>query len=368
VNSNCRILYLLGQLRPGGQERQLYYLLQAMNRARYRPALAVWNYTTRDDLYVQEIRRLGVPLYACSDGVSMASKLAELRRLVIDLQPEIIHSYCFYMNVVAWCATRNTRAIPVGSIRQDFVGERWRLGGLRGMIVGRLSARLPAFQIFNSWTAKMAAEECKDFFKPNHMYVVPNGVDTDKIDLCPAAQTRTLLAVGRLEPEKRWDRLLRATANLAARNIDFSLRLAGDGPLLAELQFLARNLRLDGRVEFLGYRKDVFSLLKHSAFLIHTADAEGCPNVILEAMAAGRAAVATDAGDVPHLIENGVTGFVVPRGDEEELANCLAKLISNPELCCRMGQAARLKAKREFGLDRLVSSTLAAYRAAGWQE
>src|SRR5262245_14535066 len=189
----CRILYLLGQLRPGGQERQLYYLLQAIDRGRYQPAIAVWNYGTRDDLYVEELDGLGVPIYPCSGSASAWSKLAELRRFVTRVQPEIIHSYCFYMNIIAWSVAGGSKAIPIGSIRQNFTDERWRLGGLRGMIVGGLSARLPAAQIFNSWTAKLAAEECRDLFKPSQIYVVPNGVDIAAIKSYPPVETRCLL-------------------------------------------------------------------------------------------------------------------------------------------------------------------------------
>jgi glycosyltransferase involved in cell wall biosynthesis len=368
VNSKCRILYLLGQLRPGGQERQLYYLLQAIDRGRYQPAIAVWNYGTRDDLYVEELERLGVPIYSCSDGASAQSELAELRRLVTRVRPEIIHSYCFYMNAVAWCTALGSQSIPIGSVRQDFVNERWQVPGVKGLIAGVLSARFPNFQIFNSSTAKSAAEESKTLFKPRRIYVVPNAVDVKRIECYPPPENAALLAIGRLEPEKRWDRLLTALGILSEHKVKFSIRLAGDGPLRKQLQLQATQLGLNGRIEFLGRRNDIPSLLKQSSFLVHTAEAEGCPNVILEAMAAGRAAVATDAGDVPRLIENGETGFIVRRGDDTALVNCVAKLISNPDLSFRMGQAARIKAEREFGLDRLVSNTLAAYRAAGWQE
>jgi glycosyltransferase involved in cell wall biosynthesis len=86
----------------------------------------------------------------------------------------------------------------------------------------------------------------------------------------------------------------------------------------------------------------------------------------MEAMACGRAVVATDVGDIPLLIERGKTGFVVPRENEAELVSQLATLISDQELCQRMGDAGRAKAEQEFGLDRLVTETLAVYQAAGW--
>jgi len=167
---------------------------------------------------------------------------------------------------------------------------------------------------------------------------------------------------------KRWDRLLSATAELKRRKLDFSVEFAGDGPLRKSLEQQAQALDISDRVTFRGYAHDIPLLLSHATFLVHTSDAEGSPNAVMEAMACGRAVVATDVGDVPSLVENGKTGFVVPRGDDGMLVERMTTLISNRDLCKRMGEAGRIKAEREFGLDRLASDTLAVYRAAGWED
>jgi len=88
----------------------------------------------------------------------------------------------------------------------------------------------------------------------------------------------------------------------------------------------------------------------------------------MEAMAAGLPVVAMGSGDVPRVVEHGVTGFVVDRGDDASFINYLEKLLTTPSLQQEMGVAGRLKAQREFGLERLVSETLTAYRTAGWQD
>ena len=138
--------------------------------------------------------------------------------------------------------------------------------------------------------------------------------------------------------------------------------------LTESLEQQTRDLSLDHRVRFAGHTVDISGLLARSTFLAHTSDNEGCPNVIMEAMACGRAVVATDAGDIPSLVDDGKTGFVVPRGDDTALVDRLEKLIVERDLCKRMGEAGRAKAEREFGVDRLVSDTLAVYRAAGWKD
>jgi glycosyltransferase involved in cell wall biosynthesis len=85
-------------------------------------------------------------------------------------------------------------------------------------------------------------------------------------------------------------------------------------------------------------------------------------------MACGRAVVATAVGDIPHIVEDGKTGFVVGRQDPDALVSSLERLISNPGECRRMGDLGRAKAEQEFGLQRLAAETLAAYReAVGWR-
>lgn len=101
---------------------------------------------------------------------------------------------------------------------------------------------------------------------------------------------------------------------------------------------MTRNLHVKHAVRCLGARHDISALLADAAFLVRTAEDEGCPNVILETMACGRAVVATDDGDVPHLIDNGPSGYYESRRDETALANRIATLLKDRELCRRMGR------------------------------
>jgi glycosyltransferase involved in cell wall biosynthesis len=360
----CRLFYLVGQLRTGGLERQLFYLLQAMDRERYRPAVAVWS-CHENDTYVPQIRNLGVPLYLFPRTFSRSAKMAKFRQLVVSLAPEVVHSYSFYTNFAAWWATLGSTAIPVGSIRNDFPTERQE----SGQILGRLSARWPPAQICNSLAVEKNVADSVGPFKPAQLRTVLNGLDIQRFVPNPKLPPKpTLLAIGRLDPTKRWDRLLKAVASIATRKLEFSVRHAGEGALLPQLAAQARHLGVDKLINFLGVRHDIPELFANSTFLIHTADEEGCPNVVMEAMACGRAVVSTDAGDVPRLLEDGKTGFVVRRGDDAALVERTVTLITDQDLCRSMGEAGRVKAEREFGLDRLAAETLDAYRAAGWKD
>jgi glycosyltransferase involved in cell wall biosynthesis len=361
----CRFLYLIGELGPGGSERQLYYLLQAMDRERYRPTVAVWN-VHRNNVYGPQIRALGVALHSFPAGLSAATKLRAFRRLVRELKPEVVHSYSFYTNFVAHWGTYGTKAVALGSIRNDFTSEKKYAGLWRG----RLSARWPRHQISNNSLAIDVVRRSRGLFVPEQIHLVRNALDLELFRSVPfttGSQVR-LVGVGSLVARKRWDRLLLAALELKRRGLNFLVRIAGDGPLRGSLWQQAQGLGLADRLQFIGYTPDIPKLLSHATFLVHTADHEGCPNVVMEAMACRRAVVATDVGDVPSLVEDGKTGFVVRRGDDTTLAARMATFITQSDLCRQMGEAGRVKAEREFGLDRLVAGTLAAYRASGWQE
>jgi glycosyltransferase involved in cell wall biosynthesis len=356
-------LYLIGQLRAGGSERQLFYLLQKMDRQRYRPAVAVWNYSN-EDIYVEQIRALNVSVCPIA-GAHSAAKLVAFSSLLRELEPEVVHSYSFFTNLAAWCGTFGTRAVALGSVRSDFGSAKQDCG----FWLGRLSARWPRVQIFNNFAAAHLPTNFVHILSPQKAFVVRNGIDLDRFNAAPIPEQGPILivGVGSLLPVKRWDRLLRA-ASVLQRDLKFLVQIVGEGASRSALESLAENLGLNGQLQLTGYEENIPSLLRKATFVVHTSDSEGCPNVIIEAMACGRAVVATAVGDVPLLVDDGKTGFVVRAGDDAALVHRMTMLISDRDLCRRMGEAGRAKAEREFGLDRLVGDTLAVYRAAGWKD
>jgi glycosyltransferase involved in cell wall biosynthesis len=336
-----------------------------MNRQCYRPEVVVWNFREAD-AYVSQIRALGVPLHAFPDALSGAAKLRIFRQMVRHIQPEVVHSYTFYTNLAAWWATVGTTTVAIGAVRSDLTLVRKNTG----VFLGRLSARWPRSQIFNNVAATHSVSQSRSLFVPKQLFVVRNSLDLQYFRRAPGPTARQIciVGIGSLCAIKRWDRLLRAACTLKQRGLDFLIRLVGDGPLRQSLQQQAQSLGVADSVEFIPYSSDIAGILAEASFLVHPSDSEGCPNVVMEAMACGRAVVATDVGDVPALVEDGKTGFVVRRQDEAMLAARMATLMVDSALCSRMGAAGRRKAEQEFGLDRLVAETLAAYRATGWED
>lgn len=361
-----RLLYVVGQLRLGGLERQLYYLLANLDHAQYQPVVVVWNLNPHDKYY-RDIETLKIPIYGFPAEWSPLSKLRAFRALARKVAPEVIHSYSFHTNFAAYYAARGTRALAIGSLRSDFATAKKEGGFLRGA----LNARWPPCHISNSSACAEAARRNSGFFAPRHFSVVRNGLDLNCFrGSNDTSEMRTYVAaVGSLFPVKRWDRLLKAVQKVKSVGAgDVCFRIAGDGPLRLVLEKLAGDLGISRIVEFLGATHDIPTFLRGAKFLVHTSESEGCPNAVMEAMACGLPVVAMEAGDIPYLVEEGKTGFVIPQGEETTFAERVFQLFGDDGLCFRMGLAARAKAEREFRLERLVSETLDVYRAAGWKD
>jgi glycosyltransferase involved in cell wall biosynthesis len=361
----CRLLFLVGQLGPGGLERQLYYFIRSLDRARYRPAVVMWS-GSLNDVYVSRIRALGVPIYSLAHLASPPVKLHACGQFIRQLNPEVVHSYTFYTNFAAYWGVRGTRAVAVGSMRSEFSLAKRDCGRW----LGSASARWPRHQIFNSSAAAAVWRSSRTLFVPRRVSVVRNGLDVRQFSNCPDSgpPPARIVGIGSLLPIKRWDRVCRLTAAIKRRGIECAVQIVGDGPLRDRLQRQADELGINDYLEFTGYRDDVSRLLTNSLFLVHTSDSEGCPNAVMEAMASARPVVATDVGDVGSLIDDGKNGFVVQPEDEGALLDRVLALLKDRALCRRMGEAARAKAERQFGMDRVVSETLDAYRAAGWRD
>jgi D-inositol-3-phosphate glycosyltransferase len=174
--------------------------------------------------------------------------------------------------------------------------------------------------------------------------VIPNGVRIpDQVG--PPAAPPEVLYVGRLSPEKNVETLVEALG-------DLNLVVAGDGPL----RDLVPNAL--GAVP----HAEVERLLERAAVVVAPSEREGFGLAAAEAMAFGRPVVAAAGGGLLELVSDGETGLLVPPRDPEALRVAVERLLADPELRERLGQAARARARERFGWDAVIERTLAVYR------
>ena len=155
----------------------------------------------------------------------------------------------------------------------------------------------------------------------------------------PASQPPTIVMVARFMQQKDHATLLKALSTLQDRQ--WRVQFIGDGPLESAVRALSDNLGLLGRVEFLGERQDVDRILSNAQVFVLASHWEGLSRSTIEALRAGLPCVISDVGGMNELISEGVEGYLVPRNDSHLLAECLKRLIENPDLRARFGNAAR---------------------------
>lgn len=197
---------------------------------------------------------------------------------------------------------------------------------------------------------------------PGRISVIRNGVGPQH--LVPAAPDCTaregVLAVSRLSREKGVDLLLAAAERVAEQRPGTTIAVAGTGPEEERLRRRCDELSLTRTVSFLGVRHDVSELLRRAAVFVSPSREEAAPLAVLEAMAAGAAVVATAVGGTPEVVKDGETGILV-HPDSGDLAAGLLRLLSDSELRCRLGSAARAAVLREHTLQEQVQRTARLY-------
>jgi glycosyltransferase involved in cell wall biosynthesis len=137
--------------------------------------------------------------------------------------------------------------------------------------------------------------------------------------------------------------------------------IVGDGPLRARAEKRAEELGIDTRCIFTGSVSEVVPFLHACDVFVLSSAIEGMANALLEALACGKPAVVTDAGGNGEVIQDGQTGFVVPRKDPQRLAEATVRLLRDPDLAARMGEAAMKDMEERFSLSRMVQSIESLY-------
>jgi glycosyltransferase involved in cell wall biosynthesis len=215
----------------------------------------------------------------------------------------------------------------------------------------------------------------KDFTNGNgnKLHLIYNGISLERHTeaLVPMTPPYQILALGRFDRIKAFDVLLYASKILKDSGLNFHLTLAGDGPRKILFRHLAKKLGLVEVVSFPGFIPyDLVSELFSSAdvFVMSSAvhssgERDGIPNVIMEALVHRVPVVATDVCGIPEVIQNNITGLLVPQGDSAALANAIIRMVGNRESALEMAERGRSLVLRKFNPERNHDKILNLYQA-----
>jgi glycosyltransferase involved in cell wall biosynthesis len=370
AEARIRVLYVVGNFVAGGAERHLLELWSRLDRSRFEIEIACFR---REGQFLPDVEALGWPVHDLRVGrrIYDLSGLAGLGRLVGRVRrfrPDVVHGYLFGPNLFAALAGRLCRVRVVAVAKRNVDAFETR----RQVSVQRLAHRLATHV---TAVSEAVADTVVALGVPRErVTVIPNGVDTARFapDVRPAEPlgrspgVPVIGSVACLAPRKDLGTLLEALARLAADGTRFEAVVVGDGPERGELESRARALGLDGRVRFLGERRDIERLLPGMDVFVLSSREEGIPNALLEAMAAGRPAVATAVGGTPEVLRDGETGWLVPARSPQALAAALAEALGRPDEARRRGAAARRAALEGLSIDAMARRHEAFYaRACG---
>jgi len=344
------VLYLSHEPECGGAEFSLLELMGAIDRLKYRPVLV----TSAEGTLARRARELDVPVHLVAWTSTTAALLrpGELATIAKKESAVLVHA---------------------NTLRAGYQGLRlgsplvWHVRDMTYPWLARLACGRAARVIANSnataGTLGVSADKVR---------VVYNGVApvyfSDRgraLRPEPDADMVLLGVIGRLDPWKGHADLIEAMAQVDSRA---RLWVVGDaafgrhGNAKAELAAQAAALGLSDRVEFLGWRDDVPEILAALDLLVHpSSEPEPFGRSLAEAQASGVAIVATAAGGIPEVVEDQVTGLLVPPRDPAALASAINELVADPDRRAAMGVAGRERARRLFTREAHARAVEAVY-------
>jgi glycosyltransferase involved in cell wall biosynthesis len=375
-----RVLRVIARLNVGGPALHTTLLTERLDPRRYDARLVTGTEEPGEGNYlalhgkaperVIVLPTLGREVRGVADGVTLAALVRLMRRV----RPHVVHTHTAKAGTLGRLAARLARVPVVVHTYHGHVFHGYFSPARARIFLGveRTLARWTDCLLAVSETVRRELLAL-GVGSPARFRVVPLGLDLDRyrgtdaargslrgeLGLPPEAPVVTIVA--RLVPIKAHEVFLEAARRVHQALPASRFLIVGDGERRAALEALAADLGLGTSVRFLGWRRDLERVYADATVVALTSRNEGSPVSLIEAMAAGRPIVAARVGGVPDLVEDGVTGCLVPPDDPGALAAALVTLLQNSERCRTLGQAARERVVPAFAAERLVADVDALY-------
>ncbi|WP_421658227.1 glycosyltransferase family 4 protein [Leptothermofonsia sp. ETS-13] len=389
-----RVLYVEKPVGVGGAVTGLYELVRGLDTDRYEPVVLFYE---RSHPYWEPFEEIGARVVALNEAPA-SPLLSETQASGADQKPEITSNP--FSKLLAkgqrFTKTASQIARAVQLIKRekiDLVHQNDNLPKNRETIIAARLAGVPQISHIRT-LAKLSSFDrlvarCVDRFvymsraieqlylghgipaaKGQVIYdgfnaeasekITPDQIASIRAEFGLTEQDQLISNVGRLDSWKGQDYFIEAIAQIVQLQPNVKALLVGEASLdrpwnqeyYQKLQRLVADLHLTDRVIFTGLRKDVPQIMAASDIVVHSSsEPEPFGRVIVEAMVAGRPVVATAAGGVLDIIEDNVTGLLVPLKDAERMAKAIYQLLCQPERARQMGQDARQRAKERFSVE-----------------
>lgn len=357
-----RVLMLSTDLEPGGLPLRLVRL--ASKLLQNRNIEPIVGCLSRPGPLSNMLAESGIDIFSCdAAGPWDATCLARLTRHVARFDPDVIHASLCHANLAARLVGRHDRDRPIitatVTIERERAWHRWA----EAVTIGRSNVHVANSRAV---AAHLRDELC---FPPDRLVVIPNGMDLDVVDrTLPISReahdikpdAKLIVWAGRMDPIKGLDTFVDAVRAVEGR-VSVHAVLLGDGPERPRIASRISDMGLSRIIRLPGWRDDVTSWLKTADCLLFPSRTEGCPNVVLEAMACGCPVIASDIPAIRELIDPGVSGWLCSADDVGAFEMALKELCENPARGRILAAAARTRARTDFTLDLAVERWTSLY-------
>jgi glycosyltransferase involved in cell wall biosynthesis len=358
-----KLLQMLTNFHIGGTERQVANLALGIDSSHFDLHLGCLRHSGE---LLAELETLRAPRSEFRIGSLYSFKTfwqgIRLAHYVKKNLIQIVHSYGFYPNVFTVPVARLAGAsIVVTSIRNtcDLLTPMQRR-------LQKVVCRLADCVLVNADAIRESL--LKQGYDPGNIFVIRNGITLSKFagkgrgaalrqELGFPLSARLVAVFSRLNRMKGVQYFLDAAVVLAGRFPDVYFLVVGDGGSKRELEEHACRVGLGRRIVFTGFRSDIPDLLSAVAISVLPSLSEGTSNTLLESMAAGIPVIATTVGGNPEVIEDGVSGLLVPPRDSAALAAAASRLLEDEGLALRLGQAGMERVSELFSIEGSVHQT-----------
>ena len=349
------VAVFLTRFDPGGTERQMIELVRRLDPTRFTVHVACFE---KAGAWLPKVAERAASIVEFPiNGFARPGTLTALLAFARWCRREriaVVHTCDLYANIFGLPAAALAR-VPVR------IGSRRELNPDK--TPGQIRLQRQAYRCATKVVANSAAAQAileREGLGTGSIAVIPNGVDAAAYPERSAESrqrpVRSVITVANLRPEKSHETLIAAAGLLRADFPDVQFQIVGAGPRRAELEAMVRATQLERAITFLGHREDVGRLLTQADVFVLPSRSEAFPNAAIEAMAAGLPVVASAAGGLLDLIEDGSTGRLVQPGDPDALAAALRALFTNRQAAAQLGAAARAHVGQRYSFERMVTA------------
>jgi glycosyltransferase involved in cell wall biosynthesis len=372
--AKVRVLHLVTRMNVGGVAVLIDNLLENIDSSKFETLLVTGSCEAPEGDYLNgknpsyryvRLTRFHKSLNVIDDVASFF----KLMRIISDFRPDIIHTHTskagLFGRLISRLVSPKTKVVHTfhGHLLVGYFNPlKLFVVKLFEKFLGMLSDSLVAMgtQVRDDLVAAGIAPKGKfSVFFPG--LIMPDFPDRNIAFSALGVDQNNLYCtfIGRLTKIKRPDRLLEVARIVSQKNSNLNFLVVGDGDLAAELKQTAIVQNLP--IEFLGWRSDIPTVLSATDVLILTSDNEAVALTLIEASQAGIPVVTTPAGSVRDIAVDGENGFVTGF-DAESIAEGVVKLIENPDLRRKMGEAGRRRAQNLFSISHMVDSHESLYQ------